>query len=98
MDNERSAAVREERISSIAHAHVRTGHGRIRGSVLLYHEVVHVTGMRAFRVFQAMLFGVWIEVVSCCLESRTLALRHLMKVDCMLAWRKVFKSQLDPYP
>src|ERR1051325_4621394 len=44
VDDQRCAAIREERVWTITHIHVHVDHRRSRGALLAYHEVVHVTG------------------------------------------------------
>src|SRR5215216_1937656 len=94
MNDQRRPAVREERVWTIAHVHSHVGHRGVGGSVLLYHEVVHVAGVWPLWVLQAMLLVLGIKVIAGRLESRPFTFRHLMKVNPVLTCRQVLQIQL----
>ena len=60
-----------------------------------YSEIVHVAGMVAFGILQAMLFSIWIEMRTCRLEVRRIALRLGMEVEGVHPGRQVMERRLD---
>ena len=76
---------------------MRILHVRVNRAVRLHRDVLHVTGMRALRVLQAVLFVVGVEVAARRLEVGRIALRGLVKMDRVLAGRKLLAGELDPH-
>ena len=67
--------------------------GPVRSAVRLHCEVVHVAGVRPFRILQAVHLRVRIEVCAGRFESRTFTFRDLMEMDRVLSRRQVLKVQ-----
>src|SRR5687767_10105130 len=97
MDNQGCAAVSEERTVIRSHVDVLIGHRRIRGSVFLHHEIIHVAGVRALRILQAVFFRVRIKMFSGSFKRWTFTLTKLVEVDGVGTRRKVFQIQLNSY-
>ena len=81
-----------------AHLHVRRDHGRLGGAVLEHREVVHVAGVRTFRVLQAVLLAFRIVVAAGRRERRAFATRLLVEVDRVTARRQFFRSSATDTP
>jgi len=64
---------------------------------LLHHEIVHVAGVRAFRILQAVFLRFRIEMCPSSFEGWTFTLGKLVEVDGVWTRRKVFQVQLDSY-
>src|SRR3954453_7699020 len=60
----------------------------------VYGEIVHVAGMVALRILQAMLLTLRIEMRASGLEIRRITLRLLMEVQSMLSRRQAVEAQL----
>src|SRR5829696_4107800 len=95
MNDQRRAAIREERVCTIAHVHLHVVQRSLGSSVTTYREVVHIAGVWPIRVLHAVLFVVGIEMIARRFEARTFAVGHLMKVDGGLARRQVLQIQFD---
>jgi hypothetical protein len=95
MDYDRSAAVAEERVGAVAESYVCVLQFCICLAFGVYGEVVHVTGVVAVGIFQAVLLVFGIEVRAGRFEVGGLALGVLMKVDGVLTGRQIMKSKLE---
>jgi hypothetical protein len=95
VDDDRSAAVAEKRVSAFAESYVFVFHFQIGFAFGVYGEVVHVAGVMAFGILQAVLLGFGIEMRASRFEVGNIALGVLMKVDGVLARRKIMKAQLE---
>ena len=69
----------------------------VRSAVRFHCEVVHVAGVRSFRVLQAVQLRCRVEVCACCLESRTFTFRHFMKMDGVHSRWQILQVQFDLY-
>ncbi len=96
MNYQRRAATSEQRIRIVAEIYFHISHRRNRSPVLIDDEIIHVTGMRTFRILEPMFFRIRIEMRSGSFESRTFTLGKLMEVDCMRARRKILQVKLYP--
>jgi hypothetical protein len=95
VDDDCGAPVGEERMRPFAEGHVFVLDTRVRFSLRTNGEVQHIAGVMAFRILESMLFAVGIEVRAGRLEIRSIAFRVLMKVDGVLAERKIVQLQLE---
>jgi len=68
---------------------------RLGASVGFDQEILHIAGMWAIRILQAMLFVIRIEMGSCGLEVGRLALGVLMNMYGVLAGRKMLEIETD---
>src|ERR1700686_4577475 len=80
VDHQRGAAVRENRMITVSHIDPGIDHRNLSRTVRLDSEVGHVAGVGTFRVLQAMVFHVRIEMRAGGGESGAFALSNLMNV------------------
>ena len=97
MNHQCGAAITEEGIRIAAQVYVWIGNRGLRRAVRRDRDVLHVTGVMAFRVLQAMLLPLWIKVWACGLEVRRIAFCVLMKMDSMFSGRQILSVQLNGY-
>lgn len=97
MDHQCSPSMAENRIVSLAHRDVTRDDGFCRCTVRGDREVLDVACMRAFWVFQPMLFMLRVEVAACGLEIRRLTGRVFMNVNCVLAGRQISEIERHFY-
>ena len=95
MDDDGSAAVAEERVGAIAESYVFVLEFRVGFAFGIDGEVLHVAGVMAFGVLQAVLLGVGIEMRARGFEVGSIALGVLMEVDGVLTGRKIVKVKLE---
>ena len=98
MDDDGSAAVAEERVGAIAESYVFVLEFRVGFAFGIDGEVLHVAGVMAFGILQAVLLGVGIEMRAGGFEVGGIALGVLMKVDAMFAGREIVKAELEADP
>jgi len=89
------ASVGEERVRAVGEGYVFVLDARGCLSFCIHGEVQHITGMMAFGIFQSVLFAIGIEVRAGRLEIGGIALWVLMKMDGVLAERKIVQLQLE---
>ena len=97
MDDDRRAAVAEQRLWAVAEIDVivlKLGVGDASGVHL---DISHVAGVMAFGIVESVLLAVGIEMRARGLEVWTIAFGILMKVDRVFAGREIMKVQLDDY-
>src|SRR5208282_323277 len=85
------ASVAEQRMAVAAERDVFILPLEMRFAVRVHGEVGVVAGVVTFRILQSMLLSIGIEVASRGLEVRGVALRVLMEVDSVFAWRQIFE-------
>jgi hypothetical protein len=95
VDYDRGAAVAEEGMGAVAKSHVVILQLGMRDTFVVHVEIFHVAGMVAFGILQAVFLPFRIEVGAGRLEIGAVALGILMKVDGMLAERKIVKVELE---
>src|SRR5271170_4182560 len=95
VDDDRRAAVAEERVRAVAQGYVGVLEGSIGFAVGADGQVQHVAGVMAFGVLQSVLLAVGIEVRACGFKIGSIALGVLVDVDAVLAGREVVKSKLE---
>jgi len=95
MDDDCGTSVGEERVRTLGEGHVFVLDGGVRFSFRIDGEVQHIAGVVAFRTLESMLFAVGIEVRAGRLEIGSIAFWVLMKVDGVLAKRKIVQLQLE---
>jgi hypothetical protein len=95
VDYDRGAAIAEERVRAVPESYVfilKSGAG------FAFHvdgEVLHVAGVVAFGIIEAVLLSVRIKMRAGRFEIGSIALGVLMKVDGVLARRKIVKLKLE---
>ncbi len=72
-----------------AKGHARIFHGHFRRAIRLDHEILHVAGVRAVGILEAMLLHIGVEMAARGGELRAFALGVLMDVNSMFARRQV---------
>ena len=97
VDYKRGASVTEERMAVAAEVDIFVLALEMRFAIGGYGKVWTVSGVVAFRILQAMLLVVGIEMASCGFEVGGVALRVLMEVDGMFAGRQVLEVDLHFY-
>ena len=95
VDYDRGAAVAQERMGAVAEAYVVILQFGVGDTSIVNVEILHVAGVVAFGILQAVLLTFRIEMRAGGLEIGGVALGILMKVDSMLAGRKIVKVQLE---
>ena len=95
VDDDRGAAVAEERVGVVAESYVFVLQFAIGFAFGVDGEVRHVAGVVAFGILQAVLFAVGIEMRAGGFEVGGIALGILMEVDGVLAGRKTVKMKLE---
>jgi hypothetical protein len=88
------SAIAEQGVAVVAESDVLVHYPELGCALGAYVEVVHVAGMVAFGILQAMLLALGIEVRSGRLEIRRVALRLLMKVQRMLPRGQAVEAEL----
>jgi len=97
VDYDCCAAVAEKRVSVIAEVHVLVGEADLCFSIGANSEVGHVAGVVAIGTVEAVLLPVRIKMRASGFEVWRIALRVLMEVDGVLAWRKIFEVEFQAY-
>ena len=95
VNHQRRAAIAENRVAVIAHRDARRDHRRLRRAICGHREIRHVARVRAFRILQAMMLHVRIEVAAGGRERRAFAFRHRVHVDGVLARRKIHQVEAN---
>jgi hypothetical protein len=95
MDDDCGTSVCEERVRPLGEGHVFVLDAGVRFSFRIDGKVQHIAGVMAFRIVESMLFAVGIEVRASRLEIGSIAFWVLMKVDSVLAERKIVQLQLE---
>ena len=90
--------LKEERVRALAEGYVFVLQGDVSLAFHVNDEVLHITGVMAFGVLQAVLLGVGIEMRAGGFEVGGVALGVLMKVDAMFAGREIVKAELEADP
>ena len=98
VDYDRRPAIAEERVGVRAEVYVFILQFRVGLAFGVYREVQHVAGVMAFGALQAVLLALGVKVRTCGFKIRPIALRRLMKVDAVLAGRKIVQVKLDGDP
>lgn len=94
MNHQRRPAIAEQRMAVVAERDVLVHDLELGCALSVYGEVVHVASMVAFRILQAMLFTLRIEVRAGGFEIRRIALWFLMKVQRVLSRRQAVEAEL----
>ncbi len=97
VDDDCSASIAEERVRAVAESYVAVFQARVGFAFHIDDEVVHVAGVVAFGILQAVLLALGIEMRPRGLEVGSVALGVLMKMDGVLAGRKIVKVKLEAY-
>src|SRR6185312_485493 len=79
----------------IAECHIRIVDGCFCRSICADSEVLHIAGVMAFGILQAMFLVVWIEVAASGLEIWSIALRILVDMDRMLSRWQILEIEFD---
>jgi hypothetical protein len=87
VDDDRSAAIAEQRVSAVAERYVFILHRRVGLTLNVNREVLHIAGVMPVGIFKTMLLAVRIEMPTSRFEVRGIALGILMKVNGVLARR-----------
>src|SRR3954447_5132276 len=98
MNDQRSAAIREQTIGSIAQHDVHVCQGLVCGSLSADREIHHIAGVWSLWVLRTVHFVGRIEVWTCGSKIRSFTLCHLVNMDSMLTGRQVLQVQLDLHP
>ena len=75
MNHQGRTAIAEQGMTVVAEGYVFVHNPEFSFAFGVYREVVHVAGMVAIGILQAVLLSVWIEVRTSRLEVRRIALR-----------------------
>jgi len=94
VNHQRRPAIAEQRMAVVAERDVLVHDLELGCALSVYGEVVHVASMVAFRILQAMLFTLRIEVRAGGFEIRRIALWFLMKVQRVLSRRQAVEAEL----
>src|SRR6266550_8308653 len=97
MDHDGRAAVTEDRMRTVGPGHVFAFGARAGFAVGSNGDVGVVAGVVTFRIFQAMLLPVRIEMRSGGLEVGAFALGVLMEVDGVLTGREIFEMEFHSH-
>jgi len=95
VDYDGGAAVAEQRMRAVAEGYVVVLELRAGVAFLIDGEVLHVAGVVAIGIVESVLPGFGVEVRAGGFEVRGIALGVLMKVDGVLAWRKIVQVKLQ---
>jgi len=95
VDDDCGTAIAEERVGSFAESYVGVLKFRIGLAFSVDGKVLHVAGVVAFGIVESMLFAFGIEMAAGRLEVGRIALGSLMKVNGVLAGRKIVKFKLE---
>jgi hypothetical protein len=95
VDDDRGPAVAEERVRALAESYVFILKSSVGFTFHVDGEVLHVTGVVAIGIIEAVLLSVGIEMRAGGLEIGSVALGTLMKMDGVLARRKIVKLKLE---
>ena len=95
VDHDRGAAVAEQRVRAFAEGYVFILQFCVSFALRVYGEVLHVAGVMAFGILQAVLLAVRIEMRAGRFEVGGIALGSLMEMDGVLARSKAMKVKLE---
>jgi hypothetical protein len=95
VDDEGGAAVAEQRVGAVGEGDVGILERNIGFTGCADGEVLHVCGVMAFGIVEAVFFAVGIEMRAGGFEIRSIALGILVKVDGVLAWREIVDMNLE---
>src|SRR5580698_2903335 len=95
VDDDRGPAVAEERVRALAESYVFILKSSVGFTFHVDGEVLHVTGVVAIGIIEAVLLSVGIEMRAGGLEIGSVALGTLMKMEGVLARRKSVKLKLE---
>jgi hypothetical protein len=88
------AAIAEQGVAVVAQGYILVYDLHVSSAFGVYREVVHVAGMVAFGILQAMLLSIRIEMRSRRLEVGRIALRLRMEVESVHSRWQVMESRL----
>jgi len=97
VNHQRRSTVTEERVAVRAEIDVFDRSPEMRVTLRVGGEVIQIAGVMAFRILQAMLLVVRIEVWSRRLEIRSITFRVLVNVNGVLSRRQAFKVGFNSY-
>jgi hypothetical protein len=95
MNHERRATAGEDRIGPSANRYAFVRHGGFRGPIGRNGEVVHVAGVWALGILQAVLLVLRIEMPPGRREIRRITLGRLMDMNPVFASWKILQIQRD---
>ena len=95
MDDDRRAAVAEQRVRTVAQSYVLILKAGARLSSRVDSKVQHVAGVVAFGILESVLFVFRIEMRTCGFEVGRIAFGILMEVDGVFAGRQIVEIQLE---
>jgi hypothetical protein len=95
VDDDSGAAVAEQRVRAFAESYVLVLHGCIGIAFCIDGKVPHIAGVVAFGIIESVLLAFRIEMRASGFKVRAIALWVLMKVDGVLARRKIVKVKLE---
>jgi len=93
VDDDRSSPVAEQRVSAVAERYVFILQRRVGFALYVNRKVLHIAGVMPIGILKTMLLAFRIEMRASRFEIRGIALGILMKVNGVLAGRKVVKMQ-----
>ena len=94
MDHQRGAAVAEQRMGAVTESHLFILELGIGLALSIDGKVLHIPGVVAIGIVESVLLALGIEMPAGGLEVGAIALGRLMKVDSVLARRKIVKLEL----
>ncbi len=95
VDDDGGAAVAEEGVGAVAEGYVVILESGVGFAFHVDDEVLHVAGVVAFGIVEAMLFAVGIEMGAGGFEIGRIAFGVLVEVDGVLAGRKIVQVKLE---
>jgi hypothetical protein len=95
VDYEGRAAVAEQRVGAVGEGDVGILERNIGFTGCADGEVLHVSGVMAFGIVEAVFLAVGIEMRAGGFEIRSIAIGILVKVDGVLAWREIVDMNLE---
>ena len=98
MNDQGGAAIAEKRVAVISESYIRVQHFQLGTPIGLHDEIVHITGVMAFRILQAVLLSLRIEMRAGRFEIGRIALCLAVEVQSVLPWRQVMKVEFHEYP
>ena len=99
MDDQRCAAIAEDRVTAvILPIHIFRKDLRLRHAIRAHGNVLYVAGMVTFRILKAVLLAFGIEMRASGFEIWRIAFCVLVNVDCVFSRRQIMQVELDYHP
>ena len=95
MNHNRCASVAEDGVLAFAQRDIRISDAGLRLAIVVNDEILHVAGVRSFRIVEPVLFAVWIEMRAGRLEVGRIALGILMNMNSVLTGGHIVQVELD---